>query len=318
MIGEKLGKYTILEAVGNGSMGTVYKAEDPEGHLVAIKLVRSQILFNMEKRERFLQFALIASETRHKGICPIIEIADDNDDFFIITPFITGKTLEKFFGKKPLACEKALDIALEIGDALAALHKTGAAHRGLKPSNIWILSENPPAVLLSDCCIARFTDIEERGSSRISGLGMDFADTLIPWRAFAYMSPEQVRGDPVDCRTDIFSLGVVLYEILSGRHPFEARNSLWRISAIIDAEPLPLASKYSWYPNELEKIIRKALAKTPDARYQKIQEMLADIRSVRSRDSSRANVRINSPFMIRKWLSAFLRSVSCGTLAAHR
>jgi eukaryotic-like serine/threonine-protein kinase len=300
MIGEKLGKYTILEVVGTGSMGTVYKAEDPEGHLVAIKLVRSQILYSMEKRERFLQCALIASETRHKGICPIIEIADDNDDFFLITPFVTGKTLENFAAKKPLACEKALDIALEIGDALAALHKTGIAHRGLKPSNIWILSENPFAVLLSDCCITRFTEIAEHGR-------MDFADSPIPLGAFAYMSPEQVRGDLVDCRTDIFSLGVVLYEILSGRHPFEARNLLSRISAINDAEPLPLVSKYVSVPNGLETIIRKALAKTPDARYQNIQEMLADIKSVRGRDPLRTNVRINKPFEIRKWLSAFLR-----------
>jgi eukaryotic-like serine/threonine-protein kinase len=310
MIGEKLGKYTILNVIGNGSMGTVYKAEDPEGHLVAIKLVRSQILCSMEKRERFLQCALIASETRHKGICPIIEIADDNDNFFIITPFLTGKTLENFSGKKPLACEIALHITLEIGDALAALHKTGAAHRGIKPSNIWIFSEHPLAVLLSDCCIGRFTEIAERSSARNSEFAMDFVDPLIPLGAFAYMSPEQVRGDPLDCRTDIFSLGVVLYEMLCGRHPFEARNSLSRMSAILDAKPAPLASKYTSVPKGLEVIIRKALAKTPDARYQKIQEMLADIESVRAKDSSSANAFTSKPSEIKKWLSAFIRSLS--------
>jgi eukaryotic-like serine/threonine-protein kinase len=306
MIGEKLGKYTILGAVGNGSMGTVYKGEDPEGHLVAIKLVRSQILYSIEKRERFLQCALIASEIRHKGICPIIDIADDNDDFFIIIPFIKGKTLEKFAGKKPLPCDKALLIALQTGDALAEIHKTGAAHRGIKPSNIWILNEQPIEVLLSDCCTARFTEIVERGNSRNARFGVDFADTLIPLGAFGYMSPEQVRGDPIDCRTDIFSIGVVLYEMLSGHHPFAAPNSMSHISALIDAEPAPPISRHVSVPDGVEEIIRKSLAKAPEARYQKIQEMLADLKAARLKASDRGKTRINRPFEIRKWFSAFL------------
>jgi eukaryotic-like serine/threonine-protein kinase len=306
MIGEKLGKYTILGAVGNGSMGTVYKAEDPEGHLVAIKLVRSQILYSIEKRERFLQCALIASEIRHRGICPIIDIADDNDDFFIITPFIKGKPLEKFAGRKPLLWDKALLIALQTGDALAEIHKTGVAHRGIKPSNIWILNEQPIEALLSDCCTARFTELAERGNSRNAKLGVDFADTLIPLGSFAYMSPEQVRGDPVDCRTDIFSIGVVLYEMLSGHHPFEAPNSMSHISAFIDAEPAPPISRHVSVPDGVEEIIRKSLAKAPEARYQKVQEMLADLKAVRPKASDHSKIRANRPFEIRKWFSAFL------------
>ncbi len=139
MIGEKVGKYTILEIVGSGSMGSVYKAEDPEGRLVAVKVVRSQVLCSMEKRERFLQCLLVASEIRHAGICPILEIGDDHDDFFIIMPWIQGQTLEHYMERKPIPWRHALEIALSIGSALEAIHNAGAAHRGLKPANIWIL-----------------------------------------------------------------------------------------------------------------------------------------------------------------------------------
>lgn len=281
MIGEKLGNYTILEIVGSGSTGTVYKAEDPEGGLVALKLIRSQVLYDMEKRERFLQCALAASEIHHKGICPILEIGDDNDDFFVIMPFIQGKTLEHYTERKSLPWIEAIDVALAAGSALQALHLAGAVHRGFKPANVWILNNPERSIMLSDCCIARFTEIARRSRTRTSGLGVDFADTLIPLSALAYMSPEQVRGEPVDYRSDIFSFGVVLYEMLSGHHPFEARNSLSRISAILEAEPPPLTSRHAAVPLQLESITSKALAKNREARYQSMRdllELLGDIR----------------------------------------
>jgi serine/threonine-protein kinase len=285
MIGEKLGNYTILEIVGNGSTGTVYKAEDPEGRLVALKLVRSQVLHDMEKRERFLQCALVASEIRHSGICPILEIGDDNDDFFVIMPFIQGKTLEQYMERKPLPWLEAIDIALATGTALQTLHQAGAVHRGVKPANIWILNNHERSVMLSDCCIARFTEIARRGRSRTSGLGVNLADTLIPLSAVAYMSPEQVRGESVDYRTDIFSFGVVLYEMLSGHHPFEARNSLSRISAILEAEPPILAAKHAAVPLQLESITRRALAKGREARYQSMNELLEELKAIREKAS---------------------------------
>jgi len=281
MIGEKIGNYTILEIVGSGSMGTVYKAEDPAGQSVAIKLVRSQVLYSMEKRERFLQCLLVASEIRHKGVCPILDLFDDNDDFFVVMPFVQGRTLEHYMDKKPLPWPEALDIGLAIGSALESIHGAGAAHRGLKPANVWIVGGDGLPVLLSDCCIARFTEIARRGRIRPSSLEVDFADTLIPLGALAYMSPEQVRGAPVDHRTDIFSFGVVLYEMLTGRHPFEARNSLARISAILEAEPASIPSRQLPISAHLEPILRRALAKKPEERYQKISEVMADLECAR-------------------------------------
>jgi serine/threonine-protein kinase len=302
MIGEKLGQYTILEIVGSGGMGTVYKAEDSEGQLVALKLVRSHVLCSMEKRERFLQCLLAASEIRHEGICPILEIGDDNDDFFVIMPFIHGKTLAQHTEKRPIPWPQALNISLAVASALEFIHDAGTAHGGLKPGNIWMVGDRERTVLLSDCCISRFMEIAKRDKNRSCDFGMDFADTRIPLRAFAYMSPEQVLGDPVDYRTDIFSFGVVLYEMLSGSHPFDARSSLSRIRAILEAEPASLISRQSSIPLQMDSIIRKALAKKREERHQSIRQLMEDLRSLRQKA---ANDSMPSPTTsrIRKWFS---------------
>src|SRR5687768_12963060 len=233
MIGEEIGGYTILETLGTGTMGTVYKAEDLSTHrVVAVKVVRAQVLYDREKRERFLQGLLAASELRHDKICPILEIGDEDDDFYVAMPFLKGTTLKQQIDRKRLSWEQALEIALEVGEALAVGHAGGAVHRGFKPANVWLLTDG--AVLLTDFNMARFTEIDRKTSSKLK---IDFADTVIPMAALAYMSPEQIRGDPVDYRTDIFSFGVVLYEMLSGHHPFESRNSLSRMSAILNENP---------------------------------------------------------------------------------
>lgn len=278
MIGEKLGKYMILETLGTGNMGTVYKAEDPEGQIVAIKLVRSQVLFDVERRERFLQGILAASLARHEGICPILEIGDDNDDFFVVMPYLEGRTLEQCLEHKPVPWQRAVAIAIAVGQALAAAHAGRAVHRGLKPSNIWLQKEG--TIIVADCSIARFTEMPKRPRTKSPGPRVDFADTLIPLAALAYMSPEQVRGDHVDARTDIFSLGAILYEMLTGRHPFDARNSLSRMSAILEAEPPPLTSKLGIIPQDLDRIVRKALAKEPSDRYGSMQDLVTQLETV--------------------------------------
>jgi len=278
MIGEKIGKYMILEALGTGNMGTVYKAEDPEGRIVALKLVRSEVLYDIERRERFLQGILAASLVHHDGICPILEIGDDNDDFFVVMPYLEGRTLEQCLEHKPVPWQRALAIAIAVGQALAAAHAGRAVHRGLKPSNIWLQKEG--TVIVSDCSIARFTEMPKRSRTKSIGPRVDFADTLIPLAALAYMSPEQVRGDNVDARTDIFSLGAILYEMLTGRHPFDARNSLSRMSAILEAEPPPLTSRLGSIPQDLDRIVRRALAKEPSDRYGSMQDLLTQLEMV--------------------------------------
>ena len=279
MIGEKLGKYTIIEKVGSGSMGTVYKAENPEdGRLVAIKLVRAKVLYDVERRERFLQGLLTATTVRHPGILPILEIGDDEDDFFVITPFLRGHTLSQLLHGQPLDWRFALTVAASVCEAVAAVHAANGAHRALKPSNIWLQPDG--GIVLTDCCMARFTEIEGEITPGHADIRHDSADTIIPMGALAYMSPEQVRGERVDYRTDIFSLGVVLYEMLTGRHPFEARNSFSRISAIVEAEPLTLASRKLALPLAFEGILKRALAKKAAERYQDVKQLLNDLRGI--------------------------------------
>jgi len=283
MIGEKLGKYTILENLGTGSMGSVYKAEDPTaGRLVALKLVKAHTLYSPEKRERFLQGLLAASEARHPGICPILEIGDDNDDFFVVMPFLEGQTLDQYMSGRALPWKEAFDIAIRAGEALAAGHAAGAVHRGLKPANFWILKDGQ--VVVTDFGMARFTELEKGGRMTLpSKRKLEFADAIIPMAALAYMSPEQVRGSPVDYRSDIFSFGVMLYEMLTGSHPFESRNSLSRMHAILEADPALVASRGVPLPPELNLVLQRALAKAPEGRHPNMHALLVELRQVRDR-----------------------------------
>jgi serine/threonine protein kinase len=286
MIGEKLGKYTILESLGTGSMGTVYRADDPDGSVVALKLVRSQVLYDIGRRERFLQGILAASLVHDERLCPILEIGDENDDFFLVMPWLEGKTLERYLEHKPIPWQQAVDLTIGVGEALGVAHAAGVVHRGVKPSNIWLRKDG--TVVVSDCAVARFTEMAGNSRRRSIGPRVDFADTLIPLAALSYMSPEQVRGDEVDLRTDIFSLGAVLYEMLTGRHPFDARNSLSRMSAILEGDPPLAISRLGVIPAELNRILRKALAKRPADRYPDMAEFIAELRVVRESGAEEA------------------------------
>jgi len=283
MIGEKLDRYNLLDEIGTGSMGTVYRAEDQStGRIVAVKLVTSKVLYDSSRRERFLQGLLLASQIRHPGICPILEIGDDDDDLFIVMPFLQGETLAQQMKRKPLPWQHTLKVGVSIADALAEVHRAGAVHRSLKPSNVWILQDG--AVVLTDCCVARFTELS-RARDDVRVRLPEFADTIIPMGALAYMSPEQIRGDLVDHRSDIFALGAILYEMLSDRHPFEARNSLSRISAILDSNPAPLTSRKQSLPGTLDAILRNAMQRRPDSRYRDAREMESALRELLEKGS---------------------------------
>ncbi len=284
MIGEKLGSYVLMDELGAGSMGTVYRAMHPRtGSTVALKLIRSKILYDAARRERFLQQVLAASEVHHPAFCPILEIGDENDDFFVVMPLLEGRRLSQMTKGKPLPLHRSLQIAIEVGEALKAAHEAGAVHRGLKPANIWILDDG--SVRITDLCLARFTEFEQSAPTRLGRVSDDFAQTLIPLTTLSYMSPEQVRGSGLDHRSDIFSLGVVLYEMLTGRHPFSARNSLLRLTAIVERQPPPAADLRPSLPVEVDTILRRALAKDPSDRYASMPEMLGEMRRA-SRNAS--------------------------------
>ena len=279
MIGEKLGKYKVVGALGTGSMGTVYRAEDPDAGIpVAIKVVPAHVLYDIEKRERFLRCALTASGLAHPAICPILEIGDDDDDFFIVMPLLEGIRLDVRLKQGPIEWRRATALALAVCEALDVGHAAGAPHRGLRPSNIWLKAND--AVVVTDFGLARFTEFERAPRPRPRA---EFADAILPAGALAYMAPEQIRGEAVDFRTDIFSLGVVLYQMLTGVHPFESRNSISRMSAILEAEPRRVTSFAAALPGELDSILDRALAKDPASRYPDARSVAADLARLRDR-----------------------------------
>ena len=303
MIGEKLDRYHLLVEVGSGSMGTVYRAEDQStGHTVAVKLVTSKILYDPSRRERFLQGVFLASQIRHPNICPILEIGDDEDDLFIVMPFLQGETLAQLMKRRSLPWQETLRLGISIAQGLAAVHDAGAVHRSLKPSNIWIRRDG--SVLLTDCCVARFTELDGAGDPA-TARRPEFADTIIPMSALSYMSPEQVRGESVDHRSDLFALGAILYEMLSERHPFEARNSLSRISAILESNPARLTSRKQILPGALDAALRKAMDRRPESRYRDAQEMGSALQNILAGGAAEGSA--SSVFPARKARGGFWR-----------
>jgi serine/threonine-protein kinase len=277
MIGEKLGKYKVVGTLGTGSMGTVYRAKDPDTDAaVAIKVISSNVLYDIEQRERFLRCVLPAAGLAHRAICPILELGDDEDDFFVVMPLLDGKRLDQRLKQGPFEWREAVDVAIGICDALAAGHAAGAAHRGLKPANVWLRRDG--GVTLSDFAVARFTEIEQ--SPRASHRGPR-SESFLPASALAYMAPEQIRGDAVSFQTDFFSLGVILYEMVTGVHPFESRNSLSRMSAILEATPLRAGAMGSAVPRELDLVLERLLAKDSRGRPASAAELSGELQRVR-------------------------------------
>lgn len=281
MIDEHIGKYRILGSLGAGSMGKVYRAEDPStGRNVAIKVIQSTILHDPSRRERFLQGLLAVMEVKHPGICPILEIGDEGDDFFVVTPVLEGKTLADRLRQGPIPWHEALDLAVKIGEVVAAGHEGGVLHRGLKPSNIWLQTDG--SLVVMDFNTARFTELENGGRTAVSKQKVEFADTLIPMATLASMSPEQVRGGSLDHRSDIFSFGCTLYEMLTGHHPFESRSSLSRMHSILEGTPLPPSACNPELPRQLDAVLQQALAKSPHERWQSMRDFLDKIREIRA------------------------------------
>lgn len=282
MIIERVGRYSIVETLGAGSMGAVYRAEDPEsGRQVAVKLVRSRILCDMGLRERFLRDMLGVSLLCDPRICPILEIGDENDDFFVVTRLLEGETLERMLNGRSLPWRRALEVASEMLKGIEAAHAAGIIHRAVKPSNVWILPDGK--IVLTDCALSRFTEFGQRVRRAPAVSRSDWADTLIPLSALSYMSPEQVKGDTLDPRSDVFSVGVVLYEMLAGRHPFEARNALSKTSAILEAEVPPLAPRQRSFPDDLDAVLQRALAKSPGDRFQTAAEFRRSLEELNDR-----------------------------------
>jgi TolB-like protein len=270
VIGKTISHYRILEKLGQGGMGVVYKAEDTKlDRLVALKFLPKHLLCDEEAMVRFEHEAKAASALSHPNITTIYEIDQVEGECFICMEYVEGKSVKEFIAAKVLSVEEVLKIAIQIGEGLHAAHKKGIVHRDIKSDNIMLTSEG--LVKIMDFGLAKL-----RGVGRVTKEGTTLG--TIP-----YMSPEQVRGIEVDQRSDIFSWGVVLYEMITGHLPFRGEHEAAVIYSIVNETPEPLARYKADVPEGLQRVVDRALTKERDERYQRADEMLVDLRAMQQK-----------------------------------
>lgn len=277
--GTQLGRYKILSQLGIGGMGEVYLAEDTKlNRKVAIKLLPAVSVASEAANRRLLREAQSAAKLDHPNICAIHEVSEEDGRNFICMQYVEGETLEAKMKRHALELSESLTIATQVVDALAEAHARGTIHRDIKPSNIMVTTRG--AVKVMDFGLAK--QIKDAGvvqSEAETEALLSSPGALIG--TLPYMSPEQVRGEELDGRSDIFSFGVVLYEMVTGQQPFASKSSAATASAILTTEPAPLARFANDTPAELERIVSKALHKDADDRYQTARDLLIDLRSLR-------------------------------------
>jgi serine/threonine protein kinase/Tfp pilus assembly protein PilF len=291
MIDQQVSHYRILGKLGGGGMGVVYEAEDLKlGRHVALKFIPENLAGDPKSLERFTREARAASQLNHPNICTIHGIEDNNGHPFIVMEKLEGESLKQHIGGHPMKLEEVLDVGMQVADALVASHTKGIVHRDIKPANIFLVPAGPVKVL--DFGLAKLVHAgaeEDGGDQSLTAVG------VIPGTA-VYMSPEQARSETVDARSDLFSLGTVLYEMATGKKPFSGANSLMTLNAVLHQKPTPPRDLNPAIPIELQGIIGKAMEKDRAHRYQSAAEMRSDL-ALLKREAESGTIKTNSAIL---------------------
>jgi serine/threonine protein kinase/tetratricopeptide (TPR) repeat protein len=282
-------KYRIIDVVGRGGMGVVYKAEDIKlKRYVALKFLPPELTQDTAARERFTQEARAASALDHNNICTIHEIGEtDKGQVYISMAYYEGTSLKDRIAKGPLDVDESVHTALQLAEGLQKAHEKGIVHRDIKPANILFTNDGVPKIL--DFGLAKLG-----GDARLTKVGTTMGTV-------AYMSPEQARGEEADQRSDIWALGIVLYEMLSGQLPFKGEHEQTVVYSILNEPPRQLTDLDADIPGSIEQVVAKALEKDPDERYQTLAELLEDLRSISGgREPEGIKVRLRKARLLRK------------------
>jgi serine/threonine-protein kinase len=292
MVGQTLGNYKILQKLGAGGQGTVYKATDNKlGRTVVLKVLPAELTVKDTNLKRFAREARLASALDHPNICTIFDLDEAEGLHFIAMQHVEGKNVRQLVNGRPLELESALRIGIQVADALTAAHARGIIHRDIKSGNVMVTDSGQVKVL--DFGLAKLLDETE---AQISGIHQtELTEVGVPYGTATYAAPEQARGDRVDTRADIFSTGVLLYEMLTGTWPFRGKSTVDVRHAVLYDAPKPLAeARPGQTPARLQQILDRAMAKDPGDRYQKISELRDELRKVLQEVSSGAQFEVTA------------------------
>ena len=282
MIGRTFSHYRVVEQLGGGGMGVVYRAEDTRlGRAVALKFLPERLAGEAQTLERFQREARAASALNHPGICTVHDIDAHEGQWFIAMELLEGQTLRDRIGGRPIELSALLDLGIQMADALDAAHGKGVIHRDLKPANVWVTPRSQAKLLDFGLAKLSHQGAVSESSEKPTEAPPELTSAGSVMGTVAYMSPEQVRGEPLDARTDLFSLGIVLYEMATGRQAFSGTTTGVVFDGILNRDPPPVSESNPAMPQELGRIVGKALEKDKDVRYQTARDLEADLKRLR-------------------------------------